>query len=218
MSSLPVPKYSAEFFLEFRSIDRFLYRVSDLYQLDGLASKNLLGRLDKCHIYLLGKRPRLILVRNSIEVDDAIRFKVEYKLGSVTHQSSVAIPRSIFGSDEVIFEVSPSNRELVTRDSNGDIRGYILLANLVHLMTSVKQEAKDIEIIYVGKGLRRSAQDRLKNHATLQRILAEINSNEPEAEVFALVYSFKYLKNILAFPGNLPEVSGDAAEQRGKKV
>jgi len=71
--------------------------------------------------------------------------------------------------------------------------GYTLLANLVHLMPKVRQEAKDLEIVYVGKGLRRTAQDRLENHATLQRILAKINSNKPDSEVFALVYSFKYL-------------------------
>lgn len=220
MSQLPTPKYSAEFFLEFRSMDRFIYRVSDLYRLDELASSDLLDRVDKCHIYLLGKRPRLTVVPDSIKVAGGVVWlKVEYKLGAVTHQSDIGIPLSAFEPEEVIFEPSPyPHRELVTRNSAGDVLGYTLLANLVHLMPSVRQEAKDLEVVYVGKGVRRSAQDRLENHATLQRILAEINSNEPDAEVFALIYSFKYMKNALALAGVPPEIVGEAAEQRAKKA
>lgn len=219
MSQFPVPKYPSEFFLEFRSIDRFLYRVSDLYRLDEFASKDLLDRLDNCHIYLLGKRPRITLVPGSIKVSDVVQFCVEYKLDALTHRSVVAFPRSMFTPDEVSFEASPyPHRELVTRSSNGEVMGYTLLANLVHIMPSVNQEAKDLEIVYVGKGLRRSAQDRLENHGTLQRILAEIHSNCPDYEIFALVYSFKYLKNALALPGSSSEISGEAAEQQRLKA
>jgi hypothetical protein len=85
-------------------------------------------------------------------------------------------------------------------------------------MPTVHHAAKDIEVVYVGKGLRHSAQDRLENHSTLQRILAEINSNEPDNEMFVLVYSFKYLKNALTFPGSSPEFSGQAAKQRRERA
>jgi hypothetical protein len=219
MSRPPTSKYPAEFFLEFRSADRFLYRVSDLYVLGEVAGTDLLERLDDCHIYLLGKRPRLSVVPGSVEVADAVRFKVEYRLGSITHRSDVGLPRSLFASEEVTFEPSPyPHRELVTRDAGGKVVGYTLLANLAHIMEGVRQEAKDLEVVYVGKGLRRSAQDRLENHSTLQRILAEINSNAPEAEVFALVYSFKYLKNALVIKGGSPEVAGDAAGRQRERA
>jgi len=46
--------------------------------------------------------------------------------------------------------------------------------------------------MYIGKGLRHSTQDRLENPKTLQRILAQVNSNSPDDEVFALVYAFEY--------------------------
>jgi hypothetical protein len=219
MSRLPTQKYPAEFFLEFRSVDRFLYRVSDLYQLNEVVGKDLLERLDNCHIYLLGKRPRLTVIPGSVKVGDAVRLKVEYKLGAVTHRADLEIPRSLFAPEEVTFEPSPyPHRELVTRDANGEVIAYTLLANYAHVMVGVRQEAKDLEIVYVGKGVRHSAQDRLENHSTLQRILAEINSNAPEAEVFALVYSFKYLKNALAIKGGSTEISGVAAGRQREKA
>lgn len=90
-----------------------------------------------------------------------------------------------------------------------------LLANMSHVMPDVDQEAKDLEIVYIGKGLRLTAQDRLQNHTTLQKILAEVNSNDLDSEVFALVYSFKYLKNVLMPAGNQPDLS-EAARQKRK--
>lgn len=219
MSSLLTTKYPAEFFLEFRSVDRFLYRVSDLYQLDEIAGKDLLERLDNCHLYLLCRRPRLSLVPGSVKVTDAVRFEVEYKLGGVTHRSGVEFSRSLFAPEEVTFEPSPyPHRELVTRDAKGGVVAYRLLANHAHVMPGLRQEAKDLEVIYVGKGVRHSAQDRLENHSTLQRILAEINSSAPDAEVFALVYSFKYLKNVLAVKGGPSEITGEAARLQNKKA
>ena len=220
MSVVPTPKYPAEFFLDFRSVDRFVYRVSDLYALDEHTSKELLARLDKCHIYLLGKRPRLTLVENSIQLsDDIVRFQVQYRIEGITHNTDVELSREMFRPEEVTFEVSEyPHREIVTRDATGDVVAVTLLANFVHLMPTVRQEAKDLDVVYVGKGLRNSAQDRLEHHATLQRILADINSNEPDMEVFALVYAFQYLKNLLAFQGIPADIAGDAARERREKA
>ena len=214
------PKYPVEFILEFRSVDRFLYRVSDLYRLDKVASEEALARLDDCHIYLLGKRPRLSITPGSVQATaEGVRFVVEYRLRSTTHRSEVEIPRSFLGPDEIQFEASSyPHRELISYNANGEVLGYTLVANFVHLMCSVRQEAKDLEVIYVGKGVRRSAQDRLENHSTLQRILAEINSNEPDTEVFSIVYSFQYLKNALAFKGIPAEIDGGAVQEHNEKA
>lgn len=42
------PKYPAEFLLDFRSIDRFLFRVSDIYTQEDDAQPDVLSRLDDC--------------------------------------------------------------------------------------------------------------------------------------------------------------------------
>lgn len=95
-----------DFYIEFRAIDRFLYRVSDLYELESHVREDLLQRLDQCHIYLIGKRPRLTLVPDSIEVDENVRFYVAYVVKGVKRQALIQIPRSDFHPDEVVFEAS----------------------------------------------------------------------------------------------------------------
>jgi hypothetical protein len=211
-----VPKYPAEFVLEFRSVDRFLYRVSDVYVLDQYVSPQMFERLDNCHVYLIGRRARLSIVPGSLDMTTStIGFAVEYTIEGTTHQMSVELPRDCFPPEESSCEISPyPHRELISRGKNGEIVGYTLLANWVHLLSNVHQKARDLEIVYIGKGLRKSAQDRIEHHAKLQEILAQINSNDPDSEVFALVYRFKYLKNALMVKGVSVKIDGEAAKTR----
>ncbi|MDX6499107.1 MAG: hypothetical protein QOG23_2367 [Blastocatellia bacterium] len=192
-----VAKYPAEFFLEFRSVDRFIYRVSDLYSQKSNVDTTLLARLDNCHLYLICTRPRLALVPGSIEIsNEFLYFDVDYRLGGNYRRAAVALQRKLFLAEEEIFEISGyPHRELISRDRAGEIVAITLLANFVHLMPTVEEPARDLEVRYVGKGLHHSAQDRLEHHATLQKILADINSNEPDSEVFALVYALEFHKN-----------------------
>jgi hypothetical protein len=82
---------------------------------------------------------------------------------------------------------------------------------------SLPDEAKDLEVVYVGKGLRRSARDRLMNHEKLQEILADLGSNEPDQEVFALVYAFDFRKNALMLPA-ASEIEGEPVKERQQRV
>lgn len=213
-------KYPFECFLEFQSVDRFLYRVSDLYDLDQYPDKKILERLDNCHIYILGKRPRLSAIPDSIRAtSDAILFDITYKIAGISQKETIEIPRQILGPEDYTFQISPyPHRELISLDKNGSIVSYTLLANLAHVIPNLQQEAKDLEVIYVGKGLRRSAQDRLENHATLQRILADVNSNDPDSEIFSLVYAFNYRKVFMKHDKQPCRISGDLAEKKMKQA
>jgi hypothetical protein len=221
MSTNLAPKYPAEFILTFKSVDRFLFRVSDLGDLKELENQELLARLHDCHIYLIGKRPRISVVPDSVKsTDEVVRFTIEYKCQGLHNECAVSVPRNLFAPEEAAFEASPyPHRELVSRNSTGDIVAETVLANYAHLIPDLEPRARDLEVVYVGKGLRRSANDRLPNHATLQKILAHLHSNEPDAEVFALVYAFKYQKDaLLPSYGVQPEISGDAATQHRMQV
>jgi len=220
VSTQQVPKYPAEFILDFRSVDRFLYRVADL-ELTGQLSEELQNRVNGCHVYIVGKRPRISIVPESITVtSSAVSLQVEYKLDASKHQASFDIPRRLFQPEECTFDCSPyPHRELISRNASGEVIASTLLANFGHLMPAVHQKAKDLEVLYIGKGLHESAQDRLENHATLQKILADINSNQPDNEIFVLVYAFDFRKNAIAFvSGFSPEITGDVAKRRREKV
>jgi hypothetical protein len=144
---------------------------------------------------------------------------VEYKIKGTAQRSRVQISRDQFFSEESVFEISPyPHRELVTRNQAGEVVGHTLLANSVHLMSGIQQIAKDLEIIYIGKGLHKSAKDRLASHATLQRILGDTNSNAPDDEIFVLVHAFDHRKNFFGFQGMPTAITGDAAMRRRRKV
>lgn len=214
------PKYSEEFLLEFQSVDRFMYRVCDLYAQQEEVDSTLLDRLDHCHLYLLGKRPRLTLVPETVDSSAvSVNFEIQYKFDGALRRAKIQLPRTLFGADEIRFESSPyPHRELLGRNEKGEIVSSNLLANHFHLLPKIEQPARNLEVVYVGKGLRRSAQDRLRNHEKLQKILAEINANDPDSEVFALVYAFACRKQSIGMPGIPPEIAGETANRRRRKV
>lgn len=214
------PKYAAEFILEFRSQDRFLYRATDVYSVEDHAFGELEARLADCHIYLLGRRPRLSIVPDSVAADAAyVSFRVAYRQHGRTEEVGVRLSRDLFLSEEVSFRASPyPHRELESRDQDGQLLATTLLATFAHVLTELPTEAQDLEILYVGKGMSRNAQDRLRSHSTLQRILADCHSDDPDSEIFALVYSFHYQKNAVMFHGMNPEIAGERASERLRKV
>lgn len=218
-------KYPLEFYLDFRSVDRFLYRVCDLHDLPAYSHPELLERLDNCHIYMLGKRPRLSVVPGSLQVGpDYSELFVQYSKSGRTVSQKTFLPTSQlmpagYSALEYVHSISEyPHREIITHDKSGKFMGSFLIANRAHTLSGVDRSAQDLEIVYVGKGLRKSAQDRLENHSTLQRILADVHSNDPDCEVFALVYAFDYRKSAWAVKGNIPLISEQSSSPRMVKV
>jgi hypothetical protein len=221
----PIPKYALEVALNFVSVDRFLYRVTDLLSsgsagpdldLDPDSDRGLLSRLDDCHLYIIGTRPRLSIVPGSLQVTSTLAsFQVEFKLNGVIARSDWNVERELLLKEETSFDISEyPHRELIGRGENGQVVTSTLLANAAHLIPSAPPGAKDLEVLYVGKGLKKSAQDRVKHHTTVQRILASVGSDQPDKEVFVLVFAFELRRPIVSFQNIDAEVTGAAASRR----
>jgi hypothetical protein len=215
-----ISKYSDEFMLEFTSIDRFIFRASDVFRLDDHSNKESLSRLDNCHVYFLAKRPRVSLVPESVRVSsDAVCFDAEWRIEGIRQQDTLRLPRDAFGGAELSFAVSPyPHRILVSYGADGEVIAETLFATSVHLFKNLPDEVRDLEVVYIGKGLRNSARDRLAHHETLQRILGDINSDDPNAEAFAVVHGFKYRKPVAVIAGVPAEITGDQAAVRRNKA
>jgi hypothetical protein len=213
-------KYGADFFLHFQSIDRFVFRVSDLYELDRFTDKELMRRLDECHIYFLAKRPRLSIVPDSLRIADGmIKFDVEFKIRGQLKTANVAVAHGEVPASRIKMEISPyPHREIFAYDADGNKILEAILANFAHLMVNVDKDAQDLKVMYIGKGLRHSAQNRLESHSTLQRILAHINSNEPDDEVFALAHAFQFKKPLVQVVGIPTTITGYGSRARIEKV
>jgi hypothetical protein len=205
-----------EFLVVFTAVDRFIFRISDIDELDDLIPEELAARVSDCHIYMICKRPRLSLKNTAPKVTgESVVVNLEYRLAGTIHSSEAQIPRSYFTDEEVDFRVSPyPHRELLSYDKSGKYLGSTLLANDAQLFVGLPAEARDLKVLYVGKGVASKAKGRLQSHSTLQKILAQVTSNEPDDEVFILLYAFDRPKKAmikLASPGGEPEVSRDAA-------
>lgn len=214
------PKYLAEFILRFRAIDRFIYRAADLIRLQNSQPPPSLKRLDECTIYLLCARPRISIEPGSIETSaQTIRLSLTWKAEGSEHQASVVMPREFAGPSGASLEASPyPHRELVAKDKEGSVIGYTLFANYVQLFPSVPANVRALKVLYVGKGVHDSVQDRLKSHSTLQQMLADLGANHPDLEVFVLALAFGYQKDLLATKGVVPEVVGREAERVREKA
>jgi hypothetical protein len=66
---------------------------------------------------------------------------------------------------------------------------------------------RDLEVLYVGQGIgrskKRTALDRLLNHSTLQRILADAVSLKPNMEIVLLLYRFEHHGKIMSSGGDM---------------
>lgn len=213
---IPSPKYQTEVYLEYRSVDRFLFRASDLSALNDLLSDESRYRVDQCHIYLIAKRPRLSIVPGSLKRRGSeLRLQVEFRHDGKPQRQAVVLPADVLAEPGETLEIAPyPHRELLTKAADGKLMGTTLLANLAHVL-GLPPVASDLEVVYIGKGLRDSARDRLRAHSTLQEILAKAGSDDPDAEVFLIVHAFAPTKPALKFPDDMtPEITGPQARER----
>ena len=217
---LTVAKYPEEFVLEFFTVDRFIFRASDVFKLENHSNEELLDRLDNCHVYFLTKRPRLSLVPNTVQVStDTVSLDAEWKIKGVKQRDTLKLPRDALHEAEHSFAVSPfPHRELVSYDADGQAIVSTLFATSVHLFENLPSEARDLEVVYIGKGLRNSARDRLLHHETLQKILGDLNSNGPDDEAFVVTHAFNYRKPVMVMRGIPAEITGSQVLVRRKKV
>jgi len=190
-------KYLSEFALNIHTGGWTLMPASDL-AIDNplMPDDSTQGLLDNSHIYLLSKLPRLSFSPNRFQYKNNVisgdfTFKVEGKEKLVPFEFS---PNP--SSDITNIELSPyPHREILMKDSNGDAIRFIP-ASLLFFSFGFHtkfNEIKNLEVLYVGQAYadgKRSAVDRLKNHSTLQKILANFQYSSPDYEIYILMYEY----------------------------
>ncbi|MFM0428436.1 hypothetical protein PQQ75_05420 [Paraburkholderia aspalathi] len=181
---------------------------ADLYQAKVDAA--LRQVLIDCNVYVIAARKRILIDSNSFSLS-----------GNVMHgQLIVQRPDGI---DRVPFRWSIPD-ELTTEF--GDVEDVAVALSGTHVNVSTARRStlfaahaivmqaesgltdqdRDLEVLYVGQGIGRSKQrsaiDRLLDHSTLQRILAESVTFSPESEILLLLYRFEHRKTIMSTGGD----------------
>lgn len=148
-----------------------------------------------CHIYIIGRRPRIGLEPSTFNVKDGI-IKGHFR---VQRQDKVdLVPfacRNRLGNDDVILDCPYPYTEYRIRDKAGTLihRGIASM-----FMTSLGTEFSpqlSLEVLYIGQSFgeegERTAPDRLASHSTLQGIYAEAIHRAPDQEIAIILCSFE---------------------------
>jgi hypothetical protein len=156
-----------------------------------------------CHIYIIVKRPRLAFVVDSINWANGVtRGKFYYhKLGQ-----RVELDFAMQGEPNGKIEYSPYPHNTFSIINEAHTMGPFP----AHLVSLVCEEIsdlslRDLEVMYVGMSYgedgSRSAKDRLKNHSTLQKVLADMSADEPESETLLVLVEYEPPISIITFDG-----------------
>lgn len=149
--------------------------------------------VERCHIYLISKRPRVWFVPDSLVVEKSrttgrIAYSKQGQVSEIAFVMEGALPP---WCDEIKIDGYPHARLLMY--FQGEQR-TVIPAHQFILMSDLSDPAiRDLTVVYVGMSYgdgSRSAKDRLQSHATLQAVLADINRSEPDAQAIVLLAEF----------------------------
>lgn len=152
---------------------------------------------DRCHIYLICRHPTISFAPETFSFDgDSISGHFRYRVGGESSDLPFLHKFRLL-DDAVSVELSKfPHSEVLSVTSAGDVVRR-LPANMLCLAKqfySQRPELGKFEVLYVGQAFgndgKKSAIDRLRNHSSLQRILAQSHKEDPDQEVF--LFPFEY--------------------------
>lgn len=182
-------KYSTEFSLNFSMAKHFIILPSDIPKV--LESPESKETLAKCHIYFIVKRPRLTLIPDSLSLENGnfsgqfrVHKKGQHSIGSFTTSTT------LFTS----FKISdyPHNNVIMTRNDGEE---FIINFSLhAYMFLEPYHPEMALEVVYIGQAFgkngKRTAIDRLASHSTLQKVQSDIITDDPDSEIFLLLFEF----------------------------
>ncbi|TDA46527.1 hypothetical protein [Burkholderia pyrrocinia] len=180
-----------------------LYRVRD--------NRPLREAIINCNIYLIVGRPRILIDPSDFSLDGKVlsgNFLVRRAERMVSIPFEYEIPPDRIGEGTIIKDVAVAmcGTHIVVIMDRGQLplAAHILVASAD---TDLSIDERDLEVLYVGQAIgksgNRSAVDRLLNHSTLQRILAEHVTFHPDREVLLLLYRFEHTRIIASTGGDM---------------
>jgi len=158
---------------------------------------------DCCHIYIITKLPRICFRPDTTKYEKGrISGHIQYRIGGELREAPFDAGFRLLdgattdGATTVRLSSYP-HREIQTFNDDGQEIRYIP-ANVVAFGSQVRMQHKELnnlEVLYVGQAFGdgdRSAFERLRSHSTLQKILADIQAECPDDEVYVLMFEYDY--------------------------
>lgn len=219
-------KFMAEAGVNLYSSGATVFRPADLYRYG--QDVNVRAALEGCNIYLICRRQRISIDPYTLRVSDGLLH------GTFRHHGADIFDFEDFDFFQTRYLLDNNNQPVrfsiaKTTNSSGfeavvldeqnrcsTMPAHALIANTNHKLNN----RTDLEVLYVGQAYgkqgARLAVDRLSDHTTFQRILAESAETNPCDEILLLFFRYEHAKNIISTAGDFsaePTASVDE-EQR----
>jgi len=216
---MPERKNVTELALNFFSASVLLLHPKDLTELDDPTHPySSLAAL--CHIYIIGKRPRLAYVPGSIDIQPEKTFgRFRYIRDGMPQEAGFAL-KGYPNADSLEISAYPHTKLSFVKDGKAT---YTLPAHTLSLLCDeVSDESiRDLEVVYVGMAYgdgTRSAKDRLLSHSTLQQVLADLNADSPDDEALIIMFEYKQPMMYMSMNGRDPRAGAQPARAVGTDI
>jgi len=216
-------KYFTEFALNIYSSGPLIFRPSDIDKTECLTDEQK-EYIKNCNLYVITKRPRLTINPGSVRVqgrDVHGELVIHLENGP---QIEPFVANGYMPFDNCTAKESKyPHHTLEAFDQHGEFFRSIPISIIAGLLTSNIQEHIDLEVIYVGQAYgaagTRNAIDRLSSHSTLQKILANLATDQPNYEIMLLLYPFEFHRLILNMDGRtIPQIDGPEDQAHAQHV
>lgn len=168
-----------------------------------------------CHIYLICERPAISFDKNDFSYDGkAISGSIIYKIDGMDFREKFTREFPLL-DDAIELKLSKyPHREIQTFNKSGECVRFLPASalSIAYRANSYDHIFRKLKVLYVGQAFgngSRTAQERLKSHSTLQKILAEASYNSPDSEIFVITVEYAPYRLIASFDGISKEAIRD---------
>lgn len=190
---------------------------SDQIQADGKMGHTEADISKNCHIYLICRRPACSYVKDSLQYDGSnLSIKVSYKIDGNEHNYDYSGKFPLLDNAIRLSVTDYPHREIKTYDKD-DCEVRRLPANSLSVELDYTHPLKQLEVLYVGQAFgngSRTAHERLKSHATLQKILAESAYKYPDSEISVLMFQYEPYRLLMNFDGISKDTISDERDEK----
>lgn len=178
----------------------------------------------KCHIYIIAARPIPYFKNDKINfTNNQLSGEICYRIdGQESCIPFEGYPWTLDHKDSLIQCRYPF-REIRSYNPDGTEGTYVPATALtLQYQKGAAQGANDLnryEVLYVGQSIgqgNRSALERLKNHGTLQKILALTNHDYPDKEIMIFMHQFDHEQLFSSMDGRARDA--DASEKNETRL
>ena len=213
-----MPKVKRKFLSEFGvnlCSARWLLMPATQLSSDGVMGDEESEISKNCHIYLICERPAISFDKNDFSYDGkSISGSIIYKIDGIDFREKYTQEFPLL-DDAIELKLSKyPHREIQTFNKSGECVRYLPASalSIAHRAKSHDHIFRKLKVLYVGQAFgngSRTAQERLKSHSTLQKILAEASYNSPDSEIFVITFEYAHYRLITSFDGISKEAIRD---------